>query len=124
MTYGNKQIRLLLLLLTCLIAGPPKWRQHWCVASFAPSPLGGRHHFHDGARGHLGHDATNTGRISGATACARRRRDVTRYRSYGAHPSPQSKRHLDRLSRFCKAESCVQQTDHATTVATGRIFAL
>ena len=28
-----------------------------------------------------------------------------------AHPSPQTKRHLDRLSRFCRAHYCYRQTD-------------
>jgi len=32
------------------------------------------------------------------------------------HPSPQSKRHLDRFSRFCRADSLVWQTDRQTTL--------
>jgi len=43
-----------------------------------------------------------------------------------AYPSPQSKRHLDRFSRFCTAHYCDRQadipTDHATrSVTIGRI---
>ena len=48
--------------------------------------------------------------------------------AFRAHPSPQPKQHLDRFSRFCRAHGRVQQTDrltdHATSVAIGRIFVL
>jgi len=40
-----------------------------------------------------------------------------------SHPSPQSKRHLDRFSRFCRAHYCNWPTDHATrSVTIGRIY--
>jgi len=43
-----------------------------------------------------------------------------------AHPSPELKRHHDRLSRFCRAHCCDRTTDrptdHATPVTTGRIY--
>jgi len=40
-----------------------------------------------------------------------------------AHPSPQPKRHLDRLSRFCRAHNCDRLTDHITrSVTIGRIY--
>ena len=46
-----------------------------------------------------------------------------------AHPSQFPKRHLDRFSSFCRAQSCAQQTDRqtvlrATSVAIGRICAV
>ena len=50
-----------------------------------------------------------------------------------AHHSPQPERHLDRFSRFCRSHGCVDRptdrlthtpTDHATPIATGRIYAL
>ena len=37
-----------------------------------------------------------------------------------AHSSPQSKRYLDRFSRFCRAHYHVRQTDHATSVCNNR----
>ena len=40
-----------------------------------------------------------------------------------AHPSPQPKRHLDQLSRFCRAHYCDRPTDHAIrSVTTGRVY--
>jgi len=35
-----------------------------------------------------------------------------------AHPSPHPKRYLDRFRRFCRAEDCDRQTDHATPSVT------
>jgi len=45
------------------------------------------------------------------------------YDSMWAHPSPQPKRHLDRFSRFCRANECGRQTmllDRSVT--TDRIY--
>jgi len=44
--------------------------------------------------------------------------DLDPYLTHGpwAHPSPQSKQHLDRFSRFCRTHHRARQTDRQTTL--------
>jgi len=64
-----------------------------------------------------GQQAASPAHMDGSMLLARWRQCAPHHAFLG-HPSPNSKRHLDRFSRFCGARYCERQTDWPTDHAT------